>query len=665
MANIVQLKRSSVAGRVPDAANIEVGEPVVNLADQIIYTKDGNGDIIIIGQGPSSSSYATVADLTTDNVVEISNLYFSNDRVYSNVIQLNYAKTANLTTANVVEVTNLYFTNARAIAALTAGTNITIDANGRINSTATGGGGGSGATVTISNTQPAVAAAGNFWLDQDDGIISVSIDGIWQEFARTLKGYAVPNYVDNQEYTSLKLAYGLEDLANVGIWNPANDDLLTYHNGAWISKPFSVVTGNIAESTNLYFTNARARAAVTGTSGLSYDSSTGVFGFDPLASVQFNNVTLSGNLIVQGTSTVVNTRNFTVSDNMLYLNEATSLAVVNAVGDGVNVVYTVSTTHDFEVGDATRITGITPSGYNSGWANIIAITSNTLTIANTYTGSYVSGGNVYVKAAINPDLGITGGYNDGTYHHTGVFRDASDGNWKFFHKYTPEPDADTFIDTSHTSFELANVQAQLFIGNVTGDVTGTVSSLSNHTTTNLNEGTNQYYSNTRVLNYLTDNNRLFPSGTKMLFVQSTAPTGWTKDTTHNDKTLRVVSGNVSYSGNVAFSTVFASRTPTGNVGSTTLTAAQSGMPAHSHGVSDPGHNHTQTTSSTDGATVRADASSGGTVYNNVNNINSNTTGISINNATAVDASSGHTHTWTGDALNFDINYVDVIIATKD
>src|SRR5712671_6740374 len=34
----------------------------------------------------------------------------------------------------------------------------------------------------------------------------------------------------------------------------------------------------------------------------------------------------------------------------------------------------------------------------------------------------------------------------------------------------------------------------------------------------------------------------FASGTRLLFQQTSAPTGWTKDTTHNDKALRVVSG---------------------------------------------------------------------------------------------------------------------------
>ena len=66
--NDIQLKRSSVAGRVPDAANVLVGEPVVNLADKIIYTKDGNNNVVVIGAG------------TTSNITEGDNLYFSNTR---------------------------------------------------------------------------------------------------------------------------------------------------------------------------------------------------------------------------------------------------------------------------------------------------------------------------------------------------------------------------------------------------------------------------------------------------------------------------------------------------------------------------------------------------------------------------------------------------------
>ena len=72
------------------------------------------------------------------------------------------------------------------------------------------------------------------------------------------------------------------------------------------------------------------------------------------------------------------------------------------------------------------------------------------------------------SAQTNPDLGWAGSYNDGTYAHAGVFRDASDGVFKVFDSYTPEPDASAFIDTSHTSFNLADIQAATFIGTLNG-----------------------------------------------------------------------------------------------------------------------------------------------------------------------------------------------------
>ena len=61
----------------------------------------------------------------------------------------------------------------------------------------------------------------------------------------------------------------------------------------------------------------------------------------------------------------------------------------------------------------------------------------------------------------NPDLGFAGNYNDGSYHHAGMFRDATDGIWKFFYNYDPEPDASPYIDTGHATFRIANLTANL------------------------------------------------------------------------------------------------------------------------------------------------------------------------------------------------------------
>lgn len=64
----------------------------------------------------------------------------------------------------------------------------------------------------------------------------------------------------------------------------------------------------------------------------------------------------------------------------------------------------------------------------------------------------------------------------------------------------------------------------------------------------------------------------FPSGTRLAFQQTSAPTGWTKDTTAglDDSVMRIVTGTASSGGSTAFST-FNGQT---SVGATTLTTSQ-------------------------------------------------------------------------------------------
>ena len=141
----------------------------------------------------------------------------------------------------------------------------------------------------------------------------------------------------------------------------------------------------------------------------------------------------------------------------------------------------------------------------------------------------------------------------------------------------------------------------------------------------------------------------------MLFVQTSAPTGWTKSTTHDNKALRVVSGTASSGGSVAFTTAFASGL---SAGATTLSTSQ--IPAHNHGISDPGHQHVQTLPAATGGSGAAQGYNN-TYRNQVNSylsVNSSTTGISINNA---GGGGSHDHTLP----SFAVQYVDVIIATKD
>ena len=98
----------------------------------------------------------------------------------------------------------------------------------------------------------------------------------------------------------------------------------------------------------------------------------------------------------------------------------------------------------------------------------VVVTGNLSVSGNVFqvdaTNLSVEDNMIYLNAnntVANPDLGFAGNYNDGTYHHAGMFRDATDGTWKFFYNYSPEPDASPYIDTSHATFRIANLTANL------------------------------------------------------------------------------------------------------------------------------------------------------------------------------------------------------------
>jgi hypothetical protein len=195
------------------------------------------------------------------------------------------------------------------------------------------------------------------------------------------------------------------------------------------------------------------------------------------ANVYFNNIDaagdlqIDGNLIVGGTTTTLSSQNLSVTDNMIYLNQGVEVNIVDAVGDGEFVVYTSQQNNNYVVGMNVSITGCTPSSFNVNdtGAVITAVTANTFTIASTNVDTFVSGGVARAKTSTNPDLGWAAGYNDGTYAHAGWFRDASDGRFKAFEGYIPEPDDSVFIDTTHPSFALADIQAENFYGELVGN----------------------------------------------------------------------------------------------------------------------------------------------------------------------------------------------------
>jgi hypothetical protein len=154
----------------------------------------------------------------------------------------------------------------------------------------------------------------------------------------------------------------------------------------------------------------------------------------------------------------------------------------------------------------------------------------------------------------------------------------------------------------------------------------------------------------------------FQTGTRMTFNQTSAPTGWTKDTSVNDAAFRLVSGSVGSGGTVDFTTAFASQTPSitissvsGSAGATTLSTPQ--IPSHNHSFS------YRELSSQDGST--SFGVSGGDVSLRNSSQPATTTAPSPTIANTGGGGS-HTHPFsfssgsaTSSAINLAVKYVDL------
>jgi hypothetical protein len=150
----------------------------------------------------------------------------------------------------------------------------------------------------------------------------------------------------------------------------------------------------------------------------------------------------------------------------------------------------------------------------------------------------------------------------------------------------------------------------------------------------------------------------------MIFAQTSAPTGWTKDTSnYNNSGLRVVTGSASTGGSVDFTTAFASQTPTGSVSITSVSGSAGATTLSTPQI--PSHNHRQTfntSSSADGANGSGATNLVGGSTASPNYTQNTGGGGSHTHPFSFSSGSG---TFSGNAINLAVKYVDVIRATKD
>jgi hypothetical protein len=276
---------------------------------------------------------------------------------------------SNHSTTNLAEGSNLYFTEARVKNTVSAGTGLTYtSASGEFKITDTGVtsgvyGDGSNIPVLTVNAQGqitsastvAVAGVSNFQYDSTNGDLTI-------------------NTADGNSFV-------------------ATVDL----------NPFT--TADLTEGSNLYYTDARARLAVSAGTGVYYDSATGVVSIgqqvDTTSDVVFNsvtvngtltsdditstnitvsgNATITGNLTVQGTTTSVNSTNTEIADNTLVLNKDETGAGISLLTSGIevdrgtldNTSWKYSElTNSWEAREGTNLTAITSAEIDAGNVNI-------------------------------------------------------------------------------------------------------------------------------------------------------------------------------------------------------------------------------------------------------------------------------------------------------
>jgi hypothetical protein len=284
-------------------------------------------------------------------------------------------------------------------------------------------------------------------------------------------------------YNSSTGVFSLSSIPNSSL---SNSDVTINGTTVSLGGSGSFDTDSVNEgSNNLYYTTARTRADVSASDtqnvgAFSYSSATGVFSFDASNVVATVNgyrgtVTLDTDDIAEGPSA-------TLTTSGLYF---TTARARNSVSAGTGVSYN-STTGVISIGQAVGTTDnvtfndVTVSGDLTVNGTLTTINSTTVTVAD----KNITIADGAPNAAAANGAGITVDGANATITYT-----SANDRWEF--------NKDVYVNGDFET--TGSLTAAGFVGPLTGNVTGTVSDISNHTTDALAEGSNNlYFTNTRA-----------------------------------------------------------------------------------------------------------------------------------------------------------------------
>jgi len=302
----------------------------------------------------------------------------------------------------------------------------------------------------------------------------------------------------------------LDSIGDVTITSVQNGDFLRYNGSAsvWINDPVNLATdtvGNYVESlvagTGVTLTNNTGEAATpTVAIGQAVGTSSSVTFANVTSSLTGNastasalqtarSISLGGDLsgsasfdgsqninitaTVQPNSVALGTD--TTGNYMSDLTQGTGVTITHTPGEGSNA--TIAIGQDVATSASVTFARLIVQGDMEVQGTITRLNETNLDVDTAFI--YLNAN----SASANPDMGIAFNYDDGTYRHAGLFRDSSDGIFKVFEGYEPEPISP--INTSDATYSDARFQAEsLILTQTTGTAPMSVSSST--VVTNLN-----------------------------------------------------------------------------------------------------------------------------------------------------------------------------------
>ena len=237
------------------------------------------------------------------------------------------------------------------------------------------------------------------------------------------------------------------------------DSLLKATDNGIITSSAKQITDGVGNNTPLYISTSRIGIGVSPTTTFQVSGNSKIGG----------DLTVTGNLLVEGTTTTVDTDTLSVKDPLIIVGNDNNTS--DLVDLGFYGLYDTSGSQDLYA-------GLYRSASTTKFHLFKDLQEEPTTTVNTSGTGYA-----VATLVANLEGSVTGNLIDCVFPADIV-------------KLTT---TQTLTNKSLTSPTITGTGAiaGTFTGNVTGNVTGTVSSLSNHTTSDLAEGTNLYYTTAR------------------------------------------------------------------------------------------------------------------------------------------------------------------------